>query len=143
MEKSGFSDFEKEAMRERALELRREQANKRSKKNPEADVLEAIAAMDANSAELGANIHALVQELAPELKAKTWYGMPAYANDDGKVVLFFKDAAKFKSRFCTLGFEDAAQLDDGAIWATSYALLKWNASVEKQVRALITKAAGH
>ncbi|QIL50013.1 DUF1801 domain-containing protein [Weissella coleopterorum] len=103
MEKSGFSDFEKEAMRERAL----------------------------------------VHELAPELQAKTWYGMPAYANEEGKVVLFFKDASKFKSRYCTLGFEDAAQLDDAAMWPTSYALLAWNDAVAAQVENLILRAAGH
>ena len=78
---------------------------------------------------------------APVLSPKTWYGMPAYANEDGKVVVFFKDAGKFKSRYATLGFEEAAKLDDGPMWPTSYALTEWTAAVEKKVVALVKAAA--
>lgn len=139
---SVFSEFEKQAMKERALELRKEQENKRSKKNPEADVLEAIAAMPAESALIAANIHALVSEIVPGTKCKTWYGMPAYLNDAGKVVMFFKEAGKYDSRYCTLGFEDAAQLDTADMWATSYALIDWNDTVSNKVKGLISTAFG-
>ncbi|MBM7617183.1 uncharacterized protein YdhG (YjbR/CyaY superfamily) [Weissella uvarum] len=140
VEASGFSDFEKQAMKDRALELRREQENKRSKKNPEADVLEAIAEMPSESAYLAAKIHALVYQIVPEVKCKTWYGMPAYLNSDGKVVVFFQDGVKYQSRYCTLGFQDAAQLDDGAFWPTGYALTDWNDAIEQQITQLIKKA---
>ena len=83
-----------------------------------------------------------VTATAPGLSPKTWYGMPAYANDDGKVVVFFQDSGKFKYRYSTLGFQDAANLDDGDLWATSYALMKWTPAVEKKVVALVRKAAG-
>lgn len=139
---SGFSEFEKQAMKERALELRKEQENKRSKKNPEADVLEAIAAMPTESALIAAKIHALVEELVPGTKCKTWYGMPAYMNDAGKIVMFFKEAEKYESRYCTLGFDDAAQLDDTDMWATSYALVAWNEVVADKVKGLISTAFG-
>ncbi len=86
-------------------------------------------------------VHALVTETAPDLAVKTWYGMPAYARD-GKVVCFFKPAGKFKSRYATLGFDDAAALDDGSMWATSFALTAVTATDEKKIRALVKKAAG-
>ncbi|MFP7242391.1 hypothetical protein [Pediococcus pentosaceus] len=139
-DKVGFSDFEKRALKERAEELRREQENKRSKKNPEADALELIARMSPESAYMASNIYDLVKEIAPQLHAKTWYGMPAYANADNKIVLFFQDKDKFESRYSTLGFEQYATLDDGDMWPTSFALATWNNDVEKQVRKLITKA---
>ena len=139
-DKISFSAFEKRALKERAAELRREQENKRSKKNPEADALELIAQMAPESAYMAAKIHDLVHELAPRLHAKTWYGMPAYANDDNKIVLFFQDKDKFESRYSTLGFEQYARLDDGDMWPTAFALARWNDDVEKQVRAVITKA---
>ncbi|RRG18276.1 hypothetical protein D3P96_03045 [Weissella viridescens] len=139
-EKAGFSDFEKEAMRERAQELRREQENKRSKKNPEADVLETIAEMSDNSAEIAMHIHQLVHELAPDLKAKTWYGMPAYANADNKVVLYFKNAEKFEARYGILGFNDAAHLDAGTMWPVDFAIKNWNDQVAQAVTDLIKKA---
>jgi uncharacterized protein YdhG (YjbR/CyaY superfamily) len=85
-------------------------------------------------------VHAIVKETAPELTPRTWYGMPAYANDDGKVVCFFKDAGKFKSRYATFGFNDDANLDDGAMWPTSYALTKLTAAEEKKIAALVKKA---
>ncbi|TYC51084.1 hypothetical protein ESZ50_00690 [Weissella muntiaci] len=139
-EKSGFSDEEKMAMSARAAELRREQEGKRSKKQPEADVLEAIAQMSNESAEIAINIHKLVAELAPQLSAKTYYGMPAYANKDGKVVLFFQSKDKFKTRYSTLGFNDLAQLDDGDMWPTAFGILNWSENVETKIRELIVKA---
>lgn len=139
-EKSGFSDEEKMAMSERAAELRREQEGKRSKKQPESDVLEAIAQMSNESAEIAINIHKLVAELAPQLNAKTYYGMPAYANKDGKVVLFFQSKDKFKTRYSTLGFNDLAQLDDGDMWPTAFGILNWSDNVETKIRELIVKA---
>jgi uncharacterized protein YdhG (YjbR/CyaY superfamily) len=141
-ERSGFSDFEKQAMKDRAEELRREQANKRSKKNPEADLLEKIAEMPDAEAYIAAKLHDLVKEVAPELQAKTWYSMPAYANPDNQVVIFFQAATKFQARYNTLGFQDAAQLDDGALWPTSFALTEWNDKVADQVKHLIAKALG-
>lgn len=90
---------------------------------------------------LAERVHVTVTAAAPDLLPKTWYGMPAYANDAGKVVVFFKDAGKFQSRYATLGFEDAAALDDGDMWATSYALTGWSAAVEKTVTELVRRAA--
>lgn len=142
MEKSGFSDFEKEAMKERAAELRKEQANKRSKKNPEADVLERIAAMDDQDSFLASKLHTLVRAVAPELGMKTWYGMPAYTNAAGKVVLHFSDAGKFKTRYSTVNFSDAAQLDQGAMWPIGFALTEWTPAIEAQLKTLILKALG-
>ena len=86
-------------------------------------------------------LHALVQEAAPALSPKTWYGMPAYANEDGKVVCFFTPAVKFKSRYATFGFEEAAKLDEGNVWPTSFALKKLTAADEKRIAALVKKAA--
>ena len=85
-------------------------------------------------------IHALVKKIAPQLQAKTWYGMQAYCNDEGKTVVFFQDAGKFKARYSTLGFQDAANLDKDAMWATSFAVIGWNETVEKNITALIKKA---
>lgn len=101
VEQSGFSDFEKQAMKERAAEMRDDEAL------------------------IAAKLHDLVREIAPELQPKTWYSMSAYANADGKVVLFFQPATKFQSRYNTIGLNDAAQLDDGAMWPTSFAVTAW------------------
>ncbi len=91
---------------------------------------------------LGEKIHALVKANAPGLSPKTWYGMPAYANKEGKVVVFFQNASKFKARYATLGFNDDAKLDDGNVWPTAYALMKLTAADEKRIAALIKQAAG-
>ena len=85
-------------------------------------------------------MHDIVTAAGPELAPKTWYGMPAYANADGKVVVFFQDSGKFKYRFSTLGFQDAANLDDGDMWAASFALVRWSPAVEKKVTALVEAA---
>ena len=131
-----FTKEERAAMKERARELK----IKQSQAEAEQEVLDRIASMREDDREIASGLHALVKEHAPHLGAKTWYGMPAYTVD-GKVVLFFKDAAKFKSKYATLGFEEASQLDDGTMWPTSFALLDLKAN-EKQVIDLIKRAAG-
>ena len=89
---------------------------------------------------LAERVHVVVTTTAPDLAPKTWYGMPAYANEDGKVVLFYKDSGKFGARYSTLGFEDAAHLDDGDLWPTTFALVSWTPAVEKKVTALVKTA---
>jgi uncharacterized protein YdhG (YjbR/CyaY superfamily) len=131
-----FTAEEKAAMKQRAKELK---ANA-SKEVALKEVLAAFKKMAPADREIGEKLHALVGKVAPQLWAKTWYGMPAYANEDGKVILFYQDAGKFKYRYSTIGFQEHANLDDGAMWASSFAVLKWNSAVEKQVSALIKKA---
>ena len=133
---AGFSAEERAAMKARAQELKAE-ANKA---DAEAAVLAAIAEMSQPDRVLAERLHAIIKSTAPDLAPKTWYGMPAYAKD-GKVVCFFKSADKFKSRYATFGFEDAANLDDGALWPTSYALTELTSSVEAKIRALVKQAA--
>jgi uncharacterized protein YdhG (YjbR/CyaY superfamily) len=132
-----FTGEERAAMRERAQELKAEA----SKADGERALLAKIAEMPAHDRALAKRLHALVKASAPGLSPKTWYGMPAYARD-GKVVCFFKSADKFKSRYATLGFEEAANLDAGAMWPTSYALTELTAATEAKIRALVKKAAG-
>jgi uncharacterized protein YdhG (YjbR/CyaY superfamily) len=128
-----FSDEERAAMKERQRELR-------SKKGDgEADVLAKLAEMDDADRAIGERIHSIVKESAPGLSPKTWYGMPAYAKD-GKIVCFFQAAAKFKALYATLGFNEDAHLDDGAMWPTSWAITKLTAAEEKRIVELITKA---
>ncbi|HEY1330924.1 MAG TPA: DUF1801 domain-containing protein [Actinomycetota bacterium] len=131
-----FSSGERAAMKE----LVRERKAAQTKEEAERDVLAKIAEMPKSDRVLAERIHALVQANAPDLAARTWYGMPAYTKD-GKVVCFFKAAEKFKSRYATFGFEDAANLDDGAMWPTSYALTEMTAADEKKIAALVKKAA--
>lgn len=132
----GFSDFEKAAMRERAQELKAET----SKANGEKVLLAKITEMSEPDRTMAKRIHKIIKKSAPSLLPKTWYGMPAYANRDGKVVCFFKDAAKFKERYATLGFNDVANLDEGAMWPTSFALKKLTAIEEAKISALVKKA---
>lgn len=137
---TGFSDAEKEAMRERA----REQRSAKGAPTPEegeADVLARIAAMPEPDRALAARVHALVKAAAPDLVARTWYGMPAYTRD-GRIVCFFKDAAKFKSRYATLGFEEHARLDDGEMWPVAFALVELTPGVEARITDLVRRAAG-
>jgi uncharacterized protein YdhG (YjbR/CyaY superfamily) len=135
---TGFSAEERAAMRERARELKAA-ANK---EEAERDVLAKIAEMPEADRVMADRIHAIVKATAPALSPRTWYGMPAYADDNGKIVCFFKSADKFKSRYATLGFEEAASLDDGAMWPTSFALEKLTAADEKKIAALVKKAVG-
>ena len=131
-----FTPEERAAMKARAQELKAE-ANKA---DGEAAAVAAIAAMPEPDRSLGKRIHEIVTATAPELVPRTWYGMPAYTKDS-KVVCFFKSADKFSSRYATFGFEEAANLDDGAMWPTSYALTELTAAVEAKLRALVKKAA--
>lgn len=132
----GFTAEEKAAMKERALELKAEAA----KADGEKTLLAAVAKMPAADRAIGKQLHAVVKANAPGLLPKTWYGMPAYANQDGKVVCFFQNAGKFKARYGTFGFNDAARLDDGAIWPTAFALKEWTPAVEAKIAALVKKA---
>ncbi len=134
-----MTDAEKQALKETIAE----RAKARKKMTPEqheADVVEKINAMAPGDKAIAKKIHALVKKVAPELQAKTWYGMQAYCDEEGKTVLFFQDAGKFKARYSTLGFQDAAKLDKDSMWATSFAVIAWNESVEKQIASLIKKA---
>jgi uncharacterized protein YdhG (YjbR/CyaY superfamily) len=140
---NGFTDEERAAMRERARELkadaRRGPRGKKDKADGEADVLAKIAAMQESDRVMAERLHAIVKATAPSLSPKTWYGMPAYTKD-GKVVCFFKSAEKFKSRYATLGFEEKANLDEGAMWPTSFALKELTATDEARIVALVKKA---
>ena len=139
-ESGGFTAEERAAMKKRAAELRAE-GNKDAKKADGLQaVLDSIAAMAPHDRALAERVHMTVTATAPELSPKTWYGMPAYANADGKVVVFFQDSGKFKYRYSTLGFQDAANLDDGDLWPVSYALQKWSPVVEKKVVELVKAA---
>lgn len=138
---TGFSDAEKAAMQERARELKAEASKgKKGKKDGERDVLAKIAEMPEADRVMAERIHAIVKETAPELSPKTWYGMPAYANKDGKVVCYFTAASKFKERYSTLGFNADAHLDEGSMWPTSFALTKLTKADENRISALVKKA---
>jgi uncharacterized protein YdhG (YjbR/CyaY superfamily) len=132
----GFTDQERAAMRERAKELKKA----RGKRDGESDVLAKIAEMQKSDRVMAERLHALVKATAPDLTPRTWYGMPAYANEEGKVVCFFRDAQKFKTRYATLGFSDKANLDDGAMWPTDFALKELTADMEKRISAMVKKA---
>jgi uncharacterized protein YdhG (YjbR/CyaY superfamily) len=136
----GFSAEERAAMKARADELRAEGKKGAKKADGLQAVLDAIAKMAPGDRELAERVHVTVTAHAPGLSPKTWYGMPAYANADGKAVVFFQDSGKFNYRYSTLGFQDAANLDDGDMWPVSYALQKWSPAVEKKVAALVTAA---
>jgi uncharacterized protein YdhG (YjbR/CyaY superfamily) len=139
-ESDGFSAEERAAMKERAAELRA--AGKKGAKKADGlqAVLDAIAKMAPADRALAERVHVTVTATAPELSPKTWYGMPAYANADDKVVVFYQDSGKFNYRYSTIGFQDTANLDDGDLWPVSYALLKWSPAVEKRVVALVKAA---
>jgi uncharacterized protein YdhG (YjbR/CyaY superfamily) len=135
MASKGFTAEERAAMKERARELKASA----SKADGERDVLTKIAEMPKADRAMAKRLHAIVTATAPELAPKTWYGMPAYAKD-GKVVCFFQSAQKFKSRYATLGFSDRANLDDGAMWPTSFALKELTAAEEARIAALVKQA---
>ena len=140
-EPASFSAEEKAAMRARAQELKAEARANKTKADGERDVLAAIAAMTGADRTMAKRLHAIVKASAPDLVPKTWYGMPAYAKD-GRVVCFFQSADKFKARYATLGFNDKANLDDGAMWPVAFALKKLTAAGEKKIAALVRQAAG-
>ncbi|HKC79601.1 MAG TPA: DUF1801 domain-containing protein [Gemmatimonadaceae bacterium] len=134
-ESKGFTPEERAAMRERAQELK----GVAGKAGEESAVLAKIAAMPAPDRTMGERLHAIIKASAPELSPKLWYGMPAYAKDD-KVVCFFQDARKFKTRYATLGFSDKATLDEGSMWPTTFALKELTAADEARIGALVKKA---
>lgn len=136
----GFSDEERAAMKARALELKAEERASKNKAEGEEMVLEAIAKMPEPDRTMAKQVHTIVKKTAPNLFPKTWYGMPAYANKDGKVVCFFQNASKFKYRYSTLGFQEDAHLDDGNMWPVAYALKKLTAAEETRIAALVKKA---
>ncbi len=135
-----FTDEERAAMKARAQEMKAEERSNKDKAEGERAVVEAIAGMQVSDRTMAERLHAMIHETAPNLWAKTWYGMPAYTRD-GKVVCFFKSAQKFNQRYATFGFEEAAKLDEGAMWPTSYALTKLTAADEARLAALVKKAA--
>ena len=128
----GFTHEERAAMKERAQELKKAEG--------ESAVLAKIAEMQGQDRAMAKRLHEIVKASAPALSPKTWYGMPAYANKDGKVVCYFQSAQKFNSRYATLGFNDAANLDEGAMWPTSFALKELTATEEAKIGALVKKA---
>jgi uncharacterized protein YdhG (YjbR/CyaY superfamily) len=132
-EKKGFTAEEKAAVRARVKELK-------AKEDGETAVREAIAGMSPKDRALAKRVDELITAAAPELTPKTWYGMPAYANKDGKVICFFKNAGKFKSRYSNLGFSDQANLDAGSMWATEFALTKLSPADEKKITSLVKQA---
>jgi uncharacterized protein YdhG (YjbR/CyaY superfamily) len=127
-----FTDDERAAMKERAQELKAEAG--------ESDVLAKIAQMPQPDRAMGERLHEIIKASAPALSPKTWYGMPAYANEDGKVLCFFQSAKKFNSRYATFSFTDQANLDEGAMWATSFALKELSATEEARISALVKRA---
>ena len=136
----GFTAEERAAMKERAAELRAEGRKGAKKADGLQAVLDRIAEMAPEDRVLAERVHATVTAAAPDLSPKTWYGMPAYANEAGKVVVYFQDAGKFKSRYSTLGFNDDAALDDGDMWPTSFAVTGWSPQVEERITALVRTA---
>jgi uncharacterized protein YdhG (YjbR/CyaY superfamily) len=136
----GFSAEERAAMKERAAELRAEGRKGAKKADGLQAVLDKIQEMAPEDRALAERVHVTVTATAPELSPRTWYGMPAYTNADDKIVVFFQDSGKFNYRYSTLGFQDAAHLDDGDLWPVAYALQAWSPTVEKQVVALIKAA---
>ncbi|MGH8212507.1 MAG: iron chaperone [Rhodanobacteraceae bacterium] len=139
---AGFTAEEREAMKARAREMKAEARANESRASGDSDVLAAIAKVSEPERTMARRLHDLVKDSAPQLAPKTWYGMPAYADKDGKVVCFFRPAEKFKDRYATFGFNDKARLDDGNMWPTSFALKKLTTAEEKQIAALVRKAVG-
>jgi uncharacterized protein YdhG (YjbR/CyaY superfamily) len=139
-ESGGFTAAERAAMKERAAELRAEGKKGAKRADGLQAVLDRIADMAPADRDIAERVHVAVTTTAPELLPKTWYGMPAYANSDGKVVVFFQDAGKFDARYSTLGFQDTAHLDDGDMWPTTFALVRWSPAVERKVVALVKAA---
>jgi uncharacterized protein YdhG (YjbR/CyaY superfamily) len=134
-----FTDEERAAMKARAQELKAEARANKNKADGESEVLAAIAAMPEPDRAMAKRLHEIIKASAPALSPKTWYGMPAYARD-GKVVCFFQSAQKFKTRYATFGFSDAANLDEGALWPVAFALKELTAAEEARIVALVKKA---
>ena len=139
-ESGGFTTAERAAMKQRAAELRAEGKTGAKKADGLEAVLDSIAKMAPEDRALAERVHATVSATAPKLSPKTWYGMPAYTNEDGKVVVSFKNSGKFNMRYSTLEFQDAANLDDGDVWPVSFAIQKWTPAVERKVAELVKAA---
>ena len=137
---AGLSEEEREAVKQRAKELREQEKAGKNRAAGEKALLEAIAQMEPDDKVLAEGLHRVVTEVAPDLFPKTYYGMPAYANDEGKVVVFIQAAGKFKTRYATIGFEDRAALDDGDIWPIGFAVRNWTPAVEQKVTELVRTA---
>ena len=136
----GFTAEERAAMKERARELKAEERMAKSRAEGEKALLEKLAELPEPDRSMGERIHAIVTENAPELLPKTWYGMPAYANREGKIICFFQPASKFNTRYATLGFNEDARQDDGSMWPTAFALKELTPAGEDQIAALVKKA---
>ena len=132
----GFTDEERAAMKEHILELKAQAMGEDGEKA----ILGKLAQMPEPDRSMGEKLHAIVRANAPKLMPKLWYGMPAYADKDGKVVCFFQAASKFKARYSTLGFNDSAMLDDGSMWPTAFALKEWDSSAEVKIASLVKQA---
>ena len=139
---TGLSKEEREAVKQRAAERRAEEKAGKNRAAGDAAIQKAIAEMTDEDRVLGEGIDRIVKEVAPQLMPKTWYGFPAYTDADGKVVVFFKAASKFTTRYATLGFEEAAKLDDGDLWVTSFALISLTPETEKTIADYVRRAAG-
>ena len=136
----GFTAEERAAMKERAKELKAEARTAKKREEGERDLLEKIAEMPESDRTIAARLHEIVTASAPDLLPKTWYGMPAYANEDGKIVCFFQAADKFGARYATFGFNDSANLDEGALWPVAFALKELTAAGEARIAELVRKA---
>jgi len=136
-----FSDFEREAMRDRAKELKAEAKAAKNRDENLKMLTDAISKMIPSDQANAQKVHEIITRVAPQLMAKTWYSMPAWADAEGKAVVFFQPADKFKARYSTLGFNDNAKLDEGDMWATGYAITKITPAVEKKIEELVKKAA--
>lgn len=138
----GLSASEREAVKQRAKELREQEKAGKSREAGTKSVLEAISALPAEDKALAEGFFKVVSESAPDLVPKTYYGMPGFANGEGKMVVFIQPASKFKTRYATIGFEDRAMLDDGDVWPIGFAVRKWTPEVEKKFAALVKTAVG-
>ena len=142
LKSEGFTDEERAAMKERAKELKAEERANKNRAAGESAVLAKIGEMQETDRAMAERLHEIVKVNAPALSPKTWYGMPAYAKEDGKVVCFFQSAQKFNSRYATFSFSDKANLDEGAMWPTSFALKELSATEEAKIGALVKGAVG-
>ncbi len=136
----GLSAEERDAVKQRAKELREQEKAGKNRAAGEKSVLEAIAALEPDDKALAEGLYSAVTEVAPDLVPKTYYGMPGFANGDGKIVVFMQPAHKFKTRYSTIGFEDRANLDDGDLWPSAFAVVNWTPEVDKKVRELVRRA---
>ena len=136
----GLSAEERDAVKQRAKELREQEKAGKNRAAGEKAVLDAIAALEPDDKPLAEGLYSAVSEVAPDLVPKTYYGMPGFANGEGKIVVFIQPAHKFKTRYSTIGFEDRANLDDGDLWPSAFAVLNWTPAVDKKVRELIKRA---